>query len=115
MNKDAIWIGDVCSYEKGPYEQHLGTLRGFGRAALKYASYGENNIPATIFKLNGEDMDRTVSLGTVTRYFDFKDQDSLAIISDPDGICLPDFDEYDGSYCQSCGSKVLNFTIIQCH
>ena len=79
MNKDAIWLGDVFCYEKGPYEKHLGTLRGFGRAALQYGSYsyghGIDNIPATIFKLNGKDMG-TVTLGTITRWFDFKDQDS---------------------------------------
>ena len=111
MNKDAIWIGGVCSYEKGPYEKYLGTLRGFGRAALKYGSsgHGIDNIPATIFNLNGKDMGRA-RFGTFTRYFDFKDQDSLSIISDPEGICLPNFND-----CQSCGSMVFNFTIIQCH
>ena len=39
MNKEAILIGVVCPYEKGPYERHLGILRGSGRAALKYESF----------------------------------------------------------------------------
>ena len=64
-------------------------------------------IPATIFKLNGKDMGKVI-FGKMTRWFDFKDQDSLSIIFDLEGICLPNFDEYDGP-------SVFNFTIIQCH
>ena len=63
---------------------------------------GLDNTPVampTIFKLNGKDMGKVI-FGKMTRWFDFKDQDSLSIISDPEGICVHNFSENYGSYCQ---------------